>query len=255
MATAAALGHEYCALTDHSPRLTIANGLSPDRLRKQLDVIDGLREQCAPMRILTGIEVDILDDGGLDQEPGLLERLDVVVASVHSKLSMDSAAMTRRMVRAVSAPRRRRARPLHRPAGLRKPRYPARVEIRRRGGVHRVPRPRHGRRDQLPPRAPRPADPAAEPGSGDRLRLQHRHGRARPGSTRLPRLRRPARVGRRRPRRPDREHLAGRPAVGVDGLELRRAVSRVSAAPPVPRRGLAAGGANAILARGGGFLR
>ncbi|EUA43719.1 PHP domain protein [Mycobacterium xenopi 3993] len=102
MATAAALGHEYCALTDHSPRLTIANGLSAQRLREQLEVIEGLREQFAPMRILTGIEVDILDDGSLDQEPELLERLDVVVASVHSKLSMDAQAMTRRMVRAVS---------------------------------------------------------------------------------------------------------------------------------------------------------
>jgi putative hydrolase len=102
MATAAALGREYCALTDHSPRLTIANGLSPERLRKQLDVIDELRDQFTPMRILTGIEVDILDDGSLDQEPELLDRLDIVVASVHSKLSMDSASMTRRMVRAVS---------------------------------------------------------------------------------------------------------------------------------------------------------
>jgi putative hydrolase len=102
MATAAALGHEYCALTDHSPRLTIANGLSPERLRAQLDVIDRLRDRFAPMRILTGIEVDILDDGSLDQEPDLLDRLDIVVASVHSKLSMESAAMTRRMVRAVS---------------------------------------------------------------------------------------------------------------------------------------------------------
>jgi putative hydrolase len=102
MATAQALGHEYCALTDHSPRLTVANGLSAERLRKQLDVIDELREQFAPMRILTGIEVDILDDGTLDQEPDLLERLDVVVASVHSKLKMEPAAMTRRMVRAAS---------------------------------------------------------------------------------------------------------------------------------------------------------
>jgi putative hydrolase len=102
MATASALGHEYCALTDHSPHLTIANGLSPERLRKQLDVIDELRDRFAPMRILTGIEVDILDDGSLDQDADLLERLDVVVASVHSKLSMDSASMTRRMVRAVS---------------------------------------------------------------------------------------------------------------------------------------------------------
>lgn len=105
MATAKRLGHEYCALTDHSPRLTVANGLSADRLRKQLDVIDEIRDRFAPMRILVGIEVDILDDGSLDQEPELLERLDVVVASVHSKLSMDAAAMTRRMVRAVSGGR------------------------------------------------------------------------------------------------------------------------------------------------------
>jgi putative hydrolase len=101
-ATAAALGHDYLALTDHSPRLTIANGLSPDRLRRQLDVIDELRDRFAPLRILTGIEVDILDDGTLDQQTGLLDRLDIVVASVHSKLAMESAAMTRRMVRAVS---------------------------------------------------------------------------------------------------------------------------------------------------------
>src|SRR5690349_2109758 len=104
MATAQALGHEYCALTDHSPRLRIANGLSPERLRKQLDVIDGLRDTVAPMRILTGIEVDILEDGSLDQEPELLERLDVVVASVHSKLAMDAPAMTRRMLKAVANP-------------------------------------------------------------------------------------------------------------------------------------------------------
>ncbi|WP_040808011.1 PHP domain-containing protein [Nocardia concava] len=103
MAAAQALGHEYCALTDHSPRLTVANGLSPDRLRQQLDVLDELRDRFAPMRILSGIEVDILDDGSLDQEPELLERLDIVVASVHSKLKMESAAMTRRMVRAVSS--------------------------------------------------------------------------------------------------------------------------------------------------------
>lgn len=101
-ATAAALGHDYLALTDHSPRLTIANGLSSDRLRRQLDVIDELRERVAPLRILTGIEVDILPDGTLDQEPELLERLDIVVASVHSALTMDAPAMTRRMVRAVS---------------------------------------------------------------------------------------------------------------------------------------------------------
>ena len=102
MSTAVGLGHEYCALTDHSPRLTIANGLSADRLRRQLDIIDELREKVAPFRILTGIEVDILEDGTLDQDPELLDRLDVVVASVHSKLAMDAPAMTRRMVRAVT---------------------------------------------------------------------------------------------------------------------------------------------------------
>ncbi|MGE5695830.1 MAG: PHP domain-containing protein [Candidatus Sericytochromatia bacterium] len=104
MRAAKSLGHEYCALTDHSPRLKIANGLSADRLQAQLDVIDELREELAPMQILTGIEVDILEDGSLDQDEELLERLDIVVASVHSKLSMDAAAMTRRMVRAVSNP-------------------------------------------------------------------------------------------------------------------------------------------------------
>jgi len=104
MFAARELGHEYCALTDHSPRLRIANGLSADRLRRQLDVIDELREAVAPMRILTGIEVDILEDGSLDQDEELLERLDVVVASVHSKLAMDAAAMTRRMLRAIENP-------------------------------------------------------------------------------------------------------------------------------------------------------
>ncbi|MFK4103311.1 PHP domain-containing protein [Streptomyces sp. NPDC019531] len=102
--TAAALGHEWAALTDHSPRLTVARGLSPERLRRQLDVVAELNETWAPFRLLTGIECDILDDGSLDQEPELLERLDVVVVSVHSKLRMDARSMTRRMVAAVRDP-------------------------------------------------------------------------------------------------------------------------------------------------------
>ncbi|MFN8077642.1 MAG: PHP domain-containing protein [Kineosporiaceae bacterium] len=102
--TAAELGHEYLVLTDHSPRLKVANGLSPARLRRQLDVLGHLAGPLAPFRLLSGIEVDILDDGALDQEPELLERLDVVVASVHSKLAMESAAMTRRMLAAVADP-------------------------------------------------------------------------------------------------------------------------------------------------------
>ncbi|PPJ09968.1 PHP domain-containing protein [Nocardia nova] len=104
MRTAQALGHQYCALTDHSPRLKVANGLSAERLRRQLDVVAELNERLAPFRILTGIEVDILDDGTLDQQAELLARLDVVVASVHSNLRADSATMTKRMVYAVANP-------------------------------------------------------------------------------------------------------------------------------------------------------
>ncbi|OON72191.1 PHP domain-containing protein [Streptomyces tsukubensis] len=101
---AAALGHEWAALTDHSPRLTVAHGLSAERLREQLSVVAALNERWAPFRLLTGIECDILADGTLDQDPGLLDRLDVVVASVHSKLRMDAAEMTRRMIAAVRDP-------------------------------------------------------------------------------------------------------------------------------------------------------
>jgi putative hydrolase len=98
------LGHEYMVLTDHSPRLTIAKGLSPERLREQLDVVAALNDELAPFRILTGIECDINEDGSLDQEESLLERLDVVVASVHSKLRAPRADMTRRMAIAVANP-------------------------------------------------------------------------------------------------------------------------------------------------------
>ncbi len=106
MASAArAIGHRYLVVTDHSPRLTVANGLSRDRLLAQIDEIAELNDDFAPFRILTGIEVDILDDGSLDQDDDLLARLDVVVASVHSKLTMDAGAMTRRMLAAVRNPR------------------------------------------------------------------------------------------------------------------------------------------------------
>jgi putative hydrolase len=98
------LGHEYLVLTDHSPRLTVANGLSADELRRQIDVVADVNEKLGPFRLLTGIEVDILDDGSLDQEEELLARLDVVVASVHSKLRMEKDEMTRRMVAAVENP-------------------------------------------------------------------------------------------------------------------------------------------------------
>jgi putative hydrolase len=102
--TAKELGHDYLVLTDHSPRLKVANGLSADRLHRQLDVIAAINQQLAPFRMLTGIEVDILDDGTLDQDPDLLARLDVVVASVHSKLAMPAGQMTKRMLAAVANP-------------------------------------------------------------------------------------------------------------------------------------------------------
>ncbi|MFD5553593.1 PHP domain-containing protein [Streptomyces sp. NPDC127068] len=103
--TAAALGHDWAVLTDHSPRLKVARGLSPERLRAQLADLAALAGPLAPFRLLKGIECDVLDDGSLDQEPELLDELDLVVVSVHSKLRMDAAAMTRRMVAAVRDPR------------------------------------------------------------------------------------------------------------------------------------------------------
>ncbi len=102
--TAILLGHDWMVLTDHSPRLTVANGLSAARLERQLDVVAELNRELAPFRILTGIEVDILEDGGLDQTPELLARLDLVVGSVHSKLRMPKADMTRRMLAAIANP-------------------------------------------------------------------------------------------------------------------------------------------------------
>lgn len=102
--TARALGHEYMALTDHSPRLSVAGGLSAERLGRQIELVAELNDEWRPFRILTGIEVDINADGTLDQEPELLARLDVVVASVHSLLKMDADDMTRRMVTAIANP-------------------------------------------------------------------------------------------------------------------------------------------------------
>jgi len=104
MAKAArALGHEYQAITDHSPRLRVARGLSAERLREQIPLVRA--ESGDGFTLLAGIEVDILEDGALDQDEDLLRELDIVVASVHSKLRMDAKAMTARMIAAVSNPR------------------------------------------------------------------------------------------------------------------------------------------------------
>ena len=102
--TAAALGHEWVVITDHSARLTVAHGLDEYRLRRQMAEIAQLNAEMAPFRILTGMEVDILEDGSLDLSDEVLAQLDVVVASVHSKLRMPSAEMTPRMVAAIANP-------------------------------------------------------------------------------------------------------------------------------------------------------
>jgi putative hydrolase len=110
--TAIDLGHEYQVLTDHSPRLKIANGLSSERLSKQLRVVEEINSavgefdlsKSGEFRLLKGIEVDILDDGSLDQSVEMLSQLDLRVASVHSKLAMSAAPMTRRMITAVENP-------------------------------------------------------------------------------------------------------------------------------------------------------
>ncbi len=105
MASAArAIGHEYVVATDHSARLTIAHGLSEERLVDQLAELEELNATFAPFRILSGMEVDIFEDGTLDLADHMLERLDIVVASVHSKLSMPAPDMTRRMVTAIANP-------------------------------------------------------------------------------------------------------------------------------------------------------
>ncbi len=113
MALAArSLGHEYIVLTDHSPRLTVANGLTTERLLQQLDEVGAVNARLAeeatagapPFRVLTGIEVDINEDGSLDQLPDVLTGLDIVVGSVHSKLRSPRDVMTRRMLTAIGDP-------------------------------------------------------------------------------------------------------------------------------------------------------
>ncbi len=103
---AAEAGHDYVVITDHSPRLKIARGLSAERLREQLSMIGEINESLAGtgFRVLTGIETDILPDGSLDQDPSMLAQLDIVVGSVHSEMRMEKAAMTKRMVTALANP-------------------------------------------------------------------------------------------------------------------------------------------------------
>lgn len=107
--TASQLGRSYLAISDHSPRLRVANGLSAERLAKQIDqlhstqaVLDGEFDDAT--RLLTAIEVDILADGSLDQSDAMLGEVEVVVASVHSGLRDDRDTMTKRMISAIANP-------------------------------------------------------------------------------------------------------------------------------------------------------
>ena len=204
--TARGLGHDYMVLTDHSPRLTVAHGLSRERLEQQLADVAVLNEKMAPFRILTGIEVDILEDGTLDHDDEVLGQLDVVVASVHSKLRMERQPMTERMVRAVASP--------HvdilghctgRMIGKRDPStFDADYVF---AACAAVP---HRRRDQLPAGTARPATPAARPGHRVRLLLRHRLRRPRHGPTRMATARLQPGGGVRGAARPGHQHLGGR---------------------------------------------
>jgi putative hydrolase len=101
---AEALGYRYLAVTDHSPRIKVVNGLDAERLLAQSRELAEVQAQFESLTLLQGIEVDILEDGALDLPDPVLELLDVVVASPHVKLRQEPAAMTERMLRAVSHP-------------------------------------------------------------------------------------------------------------------------------------------------------
>jgi DNA polymerase (family 10) len=98
------LGFEYYGIADHSQSLTVANGLTPERVRKQQVEIDALADKVRSIRLFKGTECDILPDGSLDFDDKLLATFDYVVASVHTHFTMSAEEMTARIVRAVSNP-------------------------------------------------------------------------------------------------------------------------------------------------------
>ena len=99
---ARALGYSYLGVSDHSPRITVVHGLNAERLLAQSREMAEVQKQVDGVTLLHGIEVDILEDGSLDLPDAVLEILDVVIASPHVKLRQEPAAMTERMMRAVS---------------------------------------------------------------------------------------------------------------------------------------------------------
>jgi DNA polymerase (family 10) len=103
-AAAEALGYEYIALTDHSKALAMVRGMDEKRTLQQIKLIQAAQKKFPKIRLLTSIEVDILKDGSLDLHDDVLAQLDVVVASVHSHMKMERAAMTERLLRALENP-------------------------------------------------------------------------------------------------------------------------------------------------------
>jgi DNA polymerase (family 10) len=94
---------QYITITDHSPAAHYARGVTLDRLKAQWDEIDAAQEQ-TKIRILRGTECDILEDGALDYPANVLEKFDIVIASLHSRLTMSEAQMTRRVIQAMKQP-------------------------------------------------------------------------------------------------------------------------------------------------------
>jgi len=99
------LGYDYIAITDHSKRLTMANGLNAKRLRQQMTAIDKLNDELDGIRVLKGIEVDILEDGKLDLPDEVLNELDITVGSIHSRFELSKKKQTERVLRAMDNPR------------------------------------------------------------------------------------------------------------------------------------------------------
>lgn len=100
----AARGYEYFALTDHSQALGMARGLGPERLAEQWKEIDQITARHPEIRLLRSLEVDILADGSLDLPDEMLEQLDLVVVSVHSRFELPAAEQTRRVIKALEHP-------------------------------------------------------------------------------------------------------------------------------------------------------
>jgi DNA polymerase (family 10) len=98
------MGYDYIAITDHSKAVRVAGGLDEKQLAKHLKEIEKANSQTSGVRILKGVEVDILADGTLDLKDDILEECEVVLASVHSRFNMEEGEMTRRVIKAIRNP-------------------------------------------------------------------------------------------------------------------------------------------------------